>query len=115
MINACRHLERRGFEISYVSPDAQGKIDPALIADALRNDTILISIMHASHETGVVQPVEEIGALARERGVLFHCNAAQSAGKIPVNTPVSYTNLRAHETVLELVCRLLLDKNNTYT
>ncbi|HON60422.1 MAG: Cysteine desulfurase [Deltaproteobacteria bacterium ADurb.BinA179] len=100
VINACRHLERRGFEISYVSPDAQGKIDPALIADALRNDTILISIMHASHETGVVQPVEEIGALARERGVLFHCNAAQSAGKIPVNThtlPADLLSFSSHK------------------
>jgi len=83
--NACLRLESEGFDVTFLPVDPSGLVSPAAVEEALRDDTILISIMHVSHETGTIQPIPEIGAIARQRGILFHCDAAQSAGKIPVN------------------------------
>ncbi|MFO7274109.1 MAG: cysteine desulfurase family protein [Bacillota bacterium] len=85
-LEACRYLERHfGLAVTYLPADGQGRIDPDDVRRALRPDTILISLLHAQNETGVIQPVEEVGRIAREAGVLFHVDAAQSCGKIPVD------------------------------
>jgi cysteine desulfurase len=81
----CKALESAGAEVTYLPVDSSGRIDPARVAAAINERTILISIMHANNETGVIQPIEEISALARERGILMHTDAVQSVGKIPVN------------------------------
>jgi cysteine desulfurase len=85
VLATCRLLEAAGAELTVLPVNASGRVDPAEVAAAIRADTVLISVMHANNETGVVQPVREIAALARERGVLVHTDAVQSAGKIPVD------------------------------
>jgi len=82
VIQPCRYLERQGFEVTYVGVDATGLIDPKAVAHEIRPDTILISIMHANNEVGTIQPIAEITEIAREAGVWFHSDAAQSCGKI---------------------------------
>ena len=82
---ACRWLEGRGYAITRIAVDRQGRVAAADVAAALRPDTVLVSVLHAQNETGVLEPVAEIGALARERGVPFHTDAAQSVGKVAVD------------------------------
>jgi cysteine desulfurase len=84
VLNACRHLEKLGCSVTYVPVDGRGVVDPADVRRGLRPSTKLISIMFANNETGMVQPVREIGAIAREADVYFHTDAVQAAGKIPV-------------------------------
>jgi cysteine desulfurase len=84
VLNTCRHLEQVGCSVTYVPVDGRGLVDPADVRRALRPSTKLISIMFANNETGMVQPVAEIGAIAREADVYFHTDAVQAAGKIPV-------------------------------
>lgn len=81
----CRFLESQGFGVTYMDVDEYGRVDPEDIQKALRPSTILISVMHANNEVGTIQPVEEIGRIARENEILFHVDAAQSVGKIPVD------------------------------
>ncbi len=81
----CKYLESEGFEVTWLQVNNRGEVDPGDVEEAIRPDTILISIMHANNEVGTIQPVEEIAAVARKNGVLFHTDASQSAGKIPVN------------------------------
>jgi len=81
----CRGLQSHGFDLTILPVDGAGRVDPDEVRRALRPDTILISIMHANNETGTIQPLRRIGALAREAGVAFHTDAAQSVGKIPVD------------------------------
>ena len=83
VINPCRHLEELGFRVTYVPVDECGMVEPGQIENAICDETILISVMHANNEVGTIQPIAAIGKIARERGVLFHTDAAQSAGKIP--------------------------------
>jgi cysteine desulfurase len=85
VLETCKALESAGAEVTYLPVDSSGRVDPARVAAAVNERTILISIMHANNETGVIQPVEEISALARERGILMHTDAVQSVGKIPAN------------------------------
>ncbi|MGE5674284.1 MAG: cysteine desulfurase family protein [Mycobacterium leprae] len=86
VLAACRYLEREfGFALTILPVGPDGRVDPADVRKALRPDTILISVMHAQNETGSLQPVAAIGQIAREAGVLFHVDAAQSVGKIPVD------------------------------
>lgn len=85
VLNSCAFLEREGFEVTYLLVDEYGRVDPGLVEDALTDQTILVSIMHANNEIGTVQPVGEIGRIARARGVCFHTDAVQSAGKLPVD------------------------------
>ena len=82
IFNTCRHLESLGFEVTYVSADRDGRVDPDEVKRHLRDDTFLISVMHANNETGVVQPVDEIGLIGKSRGIPFHTDAAQSIGKM---------------------------------
>ncbi len=85
VLNPCVHLLELGYEVSFIEVDAQGRVDPEEVARHIREDTFLISIMLANNETGVIQPVREIGHLCAERGLLFHTDAAQAVGKIPVS------------------------------
>jgi cysteine desulfurase len=85
VLESCKRLEREGFEVTYLPVDRDGLIDPEALAAAIRDDTLLVSIMAVNNETGVIQPLERIGAICRERGVLFHTDAAQAVGKIPLD------------------------------
>jgi cysteine desulfurase len=78
-------LAEDGWEVTVLPVDNYGRVDPARLADALRDDTVLVSIMHANNEVGTIQPIEEIAAITRPRGILLHTDAAQSAGKIPLS------------------------------
>jgi cysteine desulfurase len=86
VLDPCRELERRGWEVSYLVPDKEGLLDPAQVAAALRPDTVLVSLMHVNNEIGVVQNVAAVGAIcARHGGAWLHVDAAQSVGKCPVH------------------------------
>lgn len=86
VLNTCRYLEQRhGFTVTYLPVDATGRVSLADMASSIRSDTILITLMAANNETGTLQPIAEIGSIARSRGVLFHTDAAQAVGKIPLN------------------------------
>ncbi|HMH28397.1 MAG TPA: aminotransferase class V-fold PLP-dependent enzyme [Steroidobacteraceae bacterium] len=86
VLDPCRELERRGWEVAYLVPDKQGLLDPAQVAAALRPDTVLVSLMHVNNEIGVVQNIAAIGAIcARHGGAWLHVDAAQSVGKCPVH------------------------------
>ncbi|NOZ11456.1 MAG: IscS subfamily cysteine desulfurase [Gammaproteobacteria bacterium] len=85
VLDTCRQLEREGYEVTYLEPEENGLIDLAKLEAALRDDTILVSIMHVNNEIGVVQDLAAIGKLTRERKIIFHSDAAQSAGKVAVD------------------------------
>jgi cysteine desulfurase len=85
VLDTCRQLEREGYEVSYIDPEPTGLIDMKKLESAIRDDTIVMSIMHVNNETGVIQDIAAIGDLARSRGIIFHVDAAQSAGKIPID------------------------------
>jgi len=85
VLNPCRELEREGVEVTYLTPTPEGIIDPEDVRRALRPDTVLVTVMHANNETGALQPVTEIAAIAHEAGVLMHCDGVQAAGKIAVD------------------------------
>jgi cysteine desulfurase len=82
--NPCLFLLYQGYDVTFLPVDGTGLVDPATVKEAIKGETILISVMHANNETGTIQPISEIGVLAQEAGVVFHTDAAQSAGKIPV-------------------------------
>jgi cysteine desulfurase NifS/selenium donor protein len=84
VIQVCRYLEIQGFAVTYLPVDGTGRVRPEDVAAALTPETILVTVMHANNEVGTIQPLADIAALAREAGVLFHTDAAQSVGKIPV-------------------------------
>ncbi len=85
ILATCKALEAAGAEVTRLPVDSSGRVDPASVAEAIKESTILVSVMHANNETGVIQPVREIAALARERGIVMHTDAVQSVGKIPVD------------------------------
>ena len=85
VLRTCQNLETLGFDVTYLPVDGQGLVDPDAVRRSLRPDTILISVMHANSEIGTVQPVREIGQLARERGVPFHVDGVQTFGKLPID------------------------------
>lgn len=95
VLDACRQLEREGFEVTWLHPDAGGRIPPALVAGALRNDTVLVAIMHANNEIGVVNDIAGIAAACRDRGVTLHVDAAQTAGRIPLDVVATGADLVA--------------------
>lgn len=100
VLDTCRQLEREGFEITYLDPEPNGLIDLGKLNDAIRESTILISIMHVNNEIGVIQDIAAIGKLAREKGVLFHTDGAQSAGKVPIDVNelnIDLMSLSAHK------------------
>lgn len=85
VLDSCRHLERNGFEITRIVPGADGLITPALVESALHDDTILLSLMHVNNEIGTITDIEAIGRLARDRGIPFHVDAAQSTARLPLD------------------------------
>jgi len=100
VLDTCRYLEGRGFAVTYLDPGADGIIDPDQVREALRADTLLVSIMHVNNETGVINDVAAIGAVCREAGVPLHTDAAQSGGKVALDVrtmPVDLISLSAHK------------------
>jgi cysteine desulfurase len=85
VLDTCRHLEAEGFEVTYLEPDSDGLIAPDAVAGAIRDDTTLVSLMHVNNEIGVINDIAAIGEICRERQVLFHVDAAQSAGKLDID------------------------------
>ncbi len=82
VLNTCRYLERRGYIVTYLPVDEEGRVDPEAVERAITRETLIVSIIHANNETGTLQPIAEISAIARRRGVLVHTDAAQSVGKV---------------------------------
>jgi cysteine desulfurase len=100
VLDPCRQLEREGFEVTYLKPGPGGIVEPAQVEQALRSDTLLVSLMHVNNEIGIVQDVGAVGRLCRERGVLFHVDAAQGAGKLPLDAQhdaIDLLSLTAHK------------------
>ena len=93
VLEPCRTLEREGFEITRLEVSEDGVLDVSRLEAALRPDTILVSVMAANNEVGTLQPVAEVGALCRARGIVFHCDAAQALGRIPVDVVASAVDL----------------------
>lgn len=85
VVEPCRFLQRRGFEVTYLPVDQYGLVDPQDVKNAIIDKTILISVMHANNEIGTIEPIAEIGRIAREAGIYFHTDAVQTVGRIPVN------------------------------
>ncbi len=93
VLDSCEQLQREGFDVTYLDPDKHGIVQPKAVADAIRDDTILVSLMHVNNEIGTVNDITAIGEITRERNVLFHVDAAQSAGKIPIDLKASKVDL----------------------
>jgi cysteine desulfurase len=89
----CQYLEKRGFKVTFIPVDHHGLLDPDDVKRAITDKTTLISIMHANHEVGTIQPIEEVGKLAMERDIPFHTDAVQSVGKVPLNVETLRVNL----------------------
>jgi cysteine desulfurase len=100
VLDAFHRLEKEGFSVSWLTPAPDGRIDPAAFAAALRADTVLAALMYANNETGVLEDVAAIGSLCRERGIAFHCDCAQAAGKVPLalpELPIDFAAFTAHK------------------
>lgn len=101
VLDPCKQLEKDGFEVTYLQPDAHGVISPEQVKDALREDTILVSLMHGNNELGVLTDIAEIGELTRTHGVFLHVDAAQTTGKVAIDVnamKVDLMSLTAHKT-----------------
>ncbi len=101
VLDTCRQLEREGFEVTYLEPKDNGLVDMDTLKAAIREDTVLISIMHVNNEIGVIQDIKSIGALAREKKIIFHVDAAQSPGKVEIDVKdmnVDLMSFSAHKT-----------------
>lgn len=85
VLESCRWLEKEGYEVTYLPVDQHAMVDPDAVKRAIRDDTILISIMYANSEVGTIEPIEEIGKIASEREITFHCDAVQAIGRVPIN------------------------------
>ncbi|HMB45032.1 MAG TPA: cysteine desulfurase NifS, partial [Candidatus Methanoperedens sp.] len=100
VLHTCKYLEKNGFKVTYLPVSKEGIIDPVDVAKAITPQTILISIMHANNEIGTIQPIDEIGKIAKEKNITFHTDAVQTTGKIPINVDdlgVSMLSISAHK------------------
>ncbi len=95
VLDTCRQLEREGYEVTYLDPEPNGLLDLAKLEAAMRSDTVLVSVMHVNNEIGVIQDLAAIGRLCRSRGIVFHSDAAQSAGKVPIDVNAMNVDLMA--------------------
>lgn len=114
VLEACAQLEREGVAITYLQPDREGRIDPAVFRRQLGPATVLASIMHANNETGAIQDIATLAAIAREAGVLFHSDGVQAAGKLPLalgSTEVSLYSIAAHKLNAPKGCGALYVRN----
>ncbi|MEH6492069.1 IscS subfamily cysteine desulfurase [Halopseudomonas sp.] len=101
VLDSCQQLEREGFEVTYLQPGAEGVITPEQLQAALRDDTVLVTLMHVNNEIGTINDIAALGALAHARGVLMHVDAAQSTGKLAIDLrtlPVDFMSFSAHKT-----------------
>jgi cysteine desulfurase len=101
VLDPCKQLEKEGFEVTYLQPDAHGVISPNQVEEALREDTILVSLMHGNNELGVLTDIAAVGELTRSRGVFLHVDAAQTTGKVEIDVnamKVDLMSLTAHKT-----------------
>ena len=101
VLDTCRQLEREGFEVTYLEPMSNGLVDLDVLANTMRDDTVLVSIMHVNNEIGVIQDIAAIGELCRSRKILFHVDAAQSTGKVEIdlqNLKVDLMSFSGHKT-----------------
>ncbi|RLU03479.1 MAG: IscS subfamily cysteine desulfurase [Ketobacter sp.] len=100
VLDTCHYLEAKGCRVTYLQPDDQGLIRPQQVADALESDTVLVSLMHVNNELGTITDIDAIAHITRERGVFLHVDAAQSAGKVPLDvkaTPVDLISFSSHK------------------
>lgn len=100
VLNPCEYLKNQGFDVTYLSPDSYGMVSPMQVADAIRKDTVLVSVMYANNEVGTINPVAEIGEVCSKRGVLFHTDAVQAAGVLPIDVQrmnVDLLSVSAHK------------------
>ena len=101
VLDSCRQLEREGFEVTYLDPDTKGIIKPEELIKNIKDETILVSLMHVNNEIGVINDIEKLGEITRENGLVFHVDAAQSTGKVPIdlaNLKVDLMSFSAHKT-----------------
>ena len=101
VLDPCRQLEREGFEVTYLDPDDKGVISSNAVQSAIKDNTVLVSIMHINNELGTVNNIEKIGEVVRDRGIFFHVDAAQSTGKVEIDLekiPVDLMSFSAHKT-----------------
>ena len=101
VLDSCRQLEREGFEVTYLDPDATGIIKSEELVKNIKDETILVSLMHVNNEIGVINDIAELGEITRENGLVFHVDAAQSTGKVPIdlaNLKVDLMSFSAHKT-----------------
>ena len=85
VLDTCKYLETQGFEVTYITPAKDGVIKPEMVRDALREKTILVSLMHVNNEIGTITDIKAIGEITREHGVVFHVDAAQSVARLPID------------------------------
>ena len=100
ILHTCEFLEKHGFEVTYLDTDEDGTVSPGALKDAIRDDTILVSIMMANNEIGTIEPIKELAAVAKERGVLFHTDAVQALGNVPIDVKdlgVDFMSMSAHK------------------
>ncbi|MFN9787945.1 MAG: IscS subfamily cysteine desulfurase [Planctomycetia bacterium] len=95
VLDTCKHLEKEGFEVTYLQPTKSGRVELEAVRAALRPDTILVCLMWANNEVGTINPIREIGALCKEKGVLFCTDATQAAGKVPIDVDADHVDLLA--------------------
>jgi len=93
ILNSCKWLESQGFEITFLPVDSKGTVYPEILMNAIRQNTILVSVMSANNEIGTLEPIDDIGRICKEKGVLFHCDACQSFGKLPLDVEKSNIDL----------------------
>ena len=101
VLDPCRQLEREGFEVTYLDPDDKGVISSSAVQSAIKDNTVLVSIMHINNELGTINNIEKIGEVVRDRGIFFHVDAAQSTGKVEIDLekiPVDLMSFSAHKT-----------------